>query len=169
MRRLWLAGVLGLCGCPKHMTPEELAAYAGTKWEGFIDVTDSCDHGGYTGSDLKICVVFDAPAERLLIANVDWDSNALREDCSYFPFAGYDDGQMHLIRLDAEERDDMLVLERDGDMLTGTFQVHAECTAWPVQMSRVPLSPEGFSPEPTPPPTTEPFMGDPPPDGQPLP
>jgi hypothetical protein len=128
-------------GCPR--TGGSLSGYTGTKWEGYVDVTAACEHGGYTGGDLKICAIFDETAGGLLSAHLDWDPTQLREDCGYFPFVGREDAAgLQLVRWEDGERDDLLVLARHGDSLTGTLQVHPSCARWPVQMNRVPQPPD---------------------------
>ena len=161
-----LVGILALgSGCPR--SGAGLSDYVGTKWEGYIDVTEACQHGGYTGGDLKICTTFSEESSGLLVAHVDWDAAQLREDCGYFPFVGRTvDAGLQLVRWEDSERDDLLVLERHGDRLTGTLQVHPSCAQWPVQMSLIPqapgrtMAPPPSEPEPAPEPLQMPMQSE---------
>lgn len=142
MRIPLFATLVLLVGCPKSgaRVASDLAA---TKWEGWINVTSSCeDHGGYTGNDLRVCMLFGEPDSDLIGVDVDWDSQQLRPACDYFVFAGAVDADLTtLVRFDPAEGDDRFRLTRSGDKMTGTFQVHPSCDAWPVEMALVPSAP----------------------------
>lgn len=150
----WLlsAAALTLWGCPKSNIPpaNELI---GTKWEGRVDVTSACkDHGGYSGDDLRMCLVFREVTDTLFTVDVDWDPSELRESCDYFSFLGTpgDEG-LTLIRRDKEEPDDKLRLQFADGKLVGTFEVHPSCGQWPVELVQIPLPPSAPPTETMPP------------------
>jgi len=141
------------CGQRKAISTDRLI---GTKWAGVVDVTQPCDRGGgYSGTDLKMCMVFIRKEENILIAQIDWDSRQLREDCNYFNFVGALDNKgdaMTMMRRDVEEQDDKLRPSFDGDQLVGTFEVDGTCGQWPVTLSLSDSPPLQFEPaaeEPT--------------------
>jgi len=143
-KRVLLSAALLLVGCPKSGA-HVANGLSATKWEGWINVTTPCeDHGGYTGNDLRVCMVFGEPDGSLIGVDVDWDSQQLRPACDYFVFAGAaDDETTTLMRFETADSDDRFRLTRSGDKLVGTFQVHPTCAEWPVEMSYIPLPP-GF-------------------------
>ncbi|MFT4978140.1 MAG: hypothetical protein ACI8S6_004048 [Myxococcota bacterium] len=164
-KRVLIAAVAAvvLGGCPKSGTriARDLAA---TKWEGWINVNSSCEeHGGYTGNDLRVCMIFGEPDGGLVGVDVDWDSQNLRPACDYFVFAGaVTSEQSTLVRFDPEEGDDRFRLVRAGDRMTGTFQVHPSCAPWPVELAQIPRAPGTTAHDPLQPVAPEPMM--PPPD-----
>lgn len=131
MRTALLSTLLLLTGCPKGFrSPADMV---GTRWEGTIQSGPACEHGGYQGHEMRVCMVFGEG----LHASVDWDSETLRPACDYFAFAGsLSDQQVSLLRTDdPEEADDRFDLKLSGEKLQGTFQVHPACTPWPVELT----------------------------------
>ena len=125
-----------LFSCAKHPAPESLS---GSKWVGTFDINSTCESGGYSGNALQACVVFGSAGGGVMTASVDWDSSSLREECDYFSFHGsFDKTSLNMVRNDTPgEEDDTLSLKFSGTSITGTFQAHPECDAWPVKLDRV--------------------------------
>lgn len=138
---LWLSIFL-LTGCPKRGA-KIASDLSSTKWEGWINVNSSCEeHGGYTGNDLKVCMVFGASDGALIGVDVDWDAERLRPACDYFLFAGAVESEtITLMRFERLESDDRFRLSRAGNRMVGTFQVHPSCDAWPVELGLIPEPP----------------------------
>ncbi|MEL6341910.1 MAG: hypothetical protein AAFV53_02180 [Myxococcota bacterium] len=142
-RWMWMGAALLLGGCVKGKMPENEDLIA-TKWEGGVDVTNACqEHGGYTGTDLKMCLIFRGVVDGLWAVDVDWDTLELKETCDYFSFLGTPNNEgLTLVRRDDEEPDDKLRLRFADGKLVGTFEVHPECGEWKVEMVQIPLPPD---------------------------
>ena len=166
MRHVSLLSALVLIGCPRHPI-KQADALSNTQWQGWINVSSPCEeHGGYTGTDLQVCMRFGQADGELIGVDVDWDGSQLRPACDYFVFAGaVGADSITLVRFESEESDDRFRLVRSGDRMVGTFQVHPSCEPWPVDLGLIPLIPSAAMRDPLQPPdTAAPASGSPSPE-----